>query len=119
MEMFTVYHLCDLRPAEQRRAEHNFEILDIQHKAELHVASKIFKNPTATAAYMKAAEVTASCKDQVFSLTNNIEHAWTLNKQVKSTGLSNRSTSVGDVVLDSLGIAWMCDFSGWKKLHGF
>lgn len=59
---------------------------------------------------------TVECEDleQVFALTNHIEQNWTTNKEViwfKSKRV--RSTSVGDVVIDSTGKKFSVGMTGY------
>lgn len=45
-----------------------------------------------------AAAVQTNSLDEAYQLTNNIDQHWTENQGVKASGLSLRSTSVGDVL---------------------
>ena len=59
---------------------------------------------------------TVECEDleDVFALTNHIEHNWTTNKEViwkKSERV--RSTSVGDVIIDSTGKKFAVAVTGY------
>lgn len=63
------------------------------------------------------AEVDCETIDEVFELTNSIEHYWGENKQVQTFGGPFRSTSVGDVVKDvSTQKVYRCEAVGWKEL---
>ena len=57
--------------------------------------------------------------EQVFALTNHIDHSWTKNPEVvwHATGVQLRSTSAGDVILayDS-GQAWLVMPIGLQEL---
>lgn len=69
------------------------------------------------AEYEKVAEVECEDLEDVFRVTNHINHNWTLNPQVtmyKAGGV--RSTSVGDVVVDEHGKVFLCDMAGWKEI---
>ena len=80
--------------------------------------------------YVKVAEVTlgnvtveANLED-VFRLTNHIDHDWTKNPEVKAFGNEHRafgnehrSTSVGDIVVTETGDRYICQSFGWKKLE--
>ena len=67
--------------------------------------------------YVLAAEVKAETLEQAFEVTNHITHDWRENEEVVSTtGLSRRSTSVGDVVVDNDGQPWLCEMADWTKL---
>lgn len=64
------------------------------------------------------------CKlDQVFDLTNHSapgvpEEGWHLGEKVNYLGTpgGTRSTSVGDVVVDELDQAWLCQPIGWGRI---
>jgi hypothetical protein len=60
--------------------------------------------------YEEVATVEAIDVDHVFNLTNNIDHDWITNPEVLSRNFSScRSTSVGDIVVDTeYGEAWRC-----------
>jgi hypothetical protein len=68
--------------------------------------------------YTHVADVVAPL-EQVFALTNHIDHDWTSNLEVvwHAPGASLRSTSVGDVILDvESGQAWMIMPIGLQEL---
>ena len=68
--------------------------------------------------YTHVADVEAPL-EQVFALTNHIDHAWTENPQVvwHATTAPLRSTSVGDVILSyESGLAWLILPIGLQEL---
>jgi hypothetical protein len=66
--------------------------------------------------YEVVAIVESETIDSVFHLTNNIDDSWTKNKEVCAVRPSIRSTSVGDVVVDSNGKRFLCMSAGWKEI---
>lgn len=69
--------------------------------------------------FEKVAEVECENLGCLYKLTNHINSDWTTNPEVKwrkGSGRNTRSTSVGDVVVDSNGNALMCMSVGWKKI---
>jgi hypothetical protein len=65
------------------------------------------------------AEVDSENLEEIFELTNHIEHSWTQNKKV--TVIANnsvRSTSVGDLVLIN-GKYFVCKDTGWSVTTDF
>ena len=71
------------------------------------------------APYHRVATVTAPALHAVYGLTNHGAHAadWPDNPGVQlHTRLPVRSTSVGDVVRDPAGTAWLCVAVGWQPL---
>jgi hypothetical protein len=67
--------------------------------------------------YEDVATVEAIDADDVFNLTNHIDHDWTTNPEVLSCNASCRSTSVGDVIVDTEnGKAWRCVPHGWETI---
>jgi hypothetical protein len=73
----------------------------------------------------KVAMVRATKLGQVFELTNHIEGSWTQNPEILGLqtntpwGINPRSTSVGDVILDPQGKAWIVAPMGFKELENF
>ena len=67
--------------------------------------------------YKFVAVVDASNIDDVFEATNHIRSDWQENDNVQSFGQDNRSTSVGDIVInmDTLE-SYLCDSFGWKEI---
>jgi hypothetical protein len=60
------------------------------------------------------AEVDSESLEEIFELTNHINHSWTQNKKVTVvTRNSVRSTSVGDLVLIN-GKYFVCEATGWS-----
>jgi hypothetical protein len=54
--------------------------------------------------------------DLVFEQTNNVDKSWTDNPGVKVVRKNPRSTSVGDVIVTSKDIVYICLPIGWKNL---
>lgn len=75
------------------------------------------------AAYRRVAEVETTREqnplNQVFERTNHVDCAWTDHPEVvwHATDRPLRSTSIGDVIVDAIGQAWMVMPSGFKLLH--
>jgi hypothetical protein len=68
--------------------------------------------------YAKVAVVETESVDDVFGLTNHIDHDWTLNPQVvEVVPGGQRPTSVGDVVVTPEGKKMYCDSVGWKEIE--
>ena len=63
--------------------------------------------------YELVANVETTELEDVFRLTNHIE--WEKNSQVEEVKPS-RSTSVGDIVVDATGHAFLCERIGWKEI---
>ena len=61
--------------------------------------------------------VDSNSLDEVFRLTNHIDHAWTDNEEVEPVGPQHRSTSVGDLVQLPTGKWYLCDLVGWKEIE--
>lgn len=56
--------------------------------------------------------------ERLFELTNHIDGDWTMNPACKVVGVGQqRSTSVGDVVMDKHGIFWLCARVGWQRVY--
>ncbi len=64
----------------------------------------------------KVAEVVCDELGDVFRITNHIDKSWQENEEVTFSVKSARSTSIGDVVIDSTGLAFLCDHVGWKRI---
>lgn len=58
------------------------------------------------------AEVECGALEDVFYLTNHVDHAWWENEGVTCVKQS-RSTSVGDVVVTEDGTKFLCRGTGW------
>lgn len=58
------------------------------------------------------AEVECAQFEDVFYLTNHVDHAWWENEGVTCVKQS-RSTSVGDVVVTEDGTKFLCRGTGW------
>lgn len=67
--------------------------------------------------YQPIAVVRCASVDEVFPITNHIDHDWTTNEQVVKCDGRQRSTSVGDIAVDcETGIAWACRSVGWDEI---
>ncbi|GIC77728.1 hypothetical protein [Moritella sp. F3] len=64
-----------------------------------------------------AAKVIATDIDEVFTLTNSINHFWGDNEQVEliSENTFNSSTSIGDVIIVE-GRTLICACAGWQDI---
>ena len=61
------------------------------------------------------AEVDSDNLEEIFQLTNHIDHSWTQNKKVTViTKNKVRSTSVGDLVFVN-GKNFVCESVGWSE----
>lgn len=60
------------------------------------------------------AEVEAKDLEEVFRITNHIDHAWWENPEVKWHKPNSRSTSVGDIVIGESEVQYRCDNIGWS-----
>ena len=101
--------------------------MDIQERYAVYHANDLFAIITPQAAhwfrdrsryYTHVADVVASL-EQVFALTNHIDHPWTSNPQVvwHTTAAPVRSTSVGDVIVSlESGQAWLVMPIGLQEL---
>jgi len=67
--------------------------------------------------YRLVAEVDAKGLEEVFGLTNDLGHGWTLNPGVRGLVPRQRSTSVGDVVVGPDGRIWRCEPIGWSEIQ--
>lgn len=69
--------------------------------------------------YEKVAEVEGDQLGLAFQLTNSIDMLWFKSKDPRLTvvGGSGRSTSVGDVVVTSDGVAHRCQTVGWSTIE--
>ena len=60
------------------------------------------------------AEVDSENLEEIFELTNHIDHSWTQNKKVTVVAKNPvRSTSVGDLVFVN-GKYFVCEATGWS-----
>lgn len=62
------------------------------------------------------AQVDTDDLDAVFELTNHISDDWTKNPGVRAIAKHPRSTSVGDVVVNSQENVFICLPVGWKEI---
>jgi len=69
--------------------------------------------------YDKVAVVEADDVEEVFAMTNHIDHPWTDNDGVVElpAGRQVRSTSVGDVVVTPDGKKMYCNPMGWEEIR--
>ena len=66
--------------------------------------------------YKHVANVEAEGVDKVFELTNHITSNWEDNRGVMVIQRGNRSTSVGDIVVDTdAGVKHLCESAGWTE----
>jgi len=101
--------------------------MNIQERYAVYHANDLFAMITPQGAhwyadrskhYTHVADVVASL-EQVFALTNHIDHPWTSNPEVvwHSTVSAVRSTSVGDVIVSQQsGQAWLVLSTGLQEL---
>jgi hypothetical protein len=67
--------------------------------------------------YFHVATVHCSGLESAFYLTNHVSHDWTTNSEVIWRNPSqHRSTSVGDVIEDSVGNQFRCKMAGWEQI---
>ena len=70
--------------------------------------------------YQAKSIVLASSLDEVYLVTNDGELSSRQERTVIPLGCEwFRSTSVGDVVIESTGRAFLCNNGGWTPLRGF
>ncbi len=74
------------------------------------------EHPTFPGDYALAGRVHSDQLDIVFEQTNNICAPWTENDLVEAEPGTQRSTSVGDVVVTPDGRHWRCDNCGWTEI---
>ena len=61
--------------------------------------------------------VDSNSLEEIFRLTNHIDHPWPGNEEVEVVnGANHRSTSVGDLVQLGTGDWYLCEMVGWKKV---
>jgi hypothetical protein len=115
-KVFLVYHLTDTRPRAEQQLSHNYALLDIGSDPDQAV--ELLRKPASNGEYRLVAEVRAEGLDDVFQLTNSIDAPWWGNDgvQAKFSGNGCRSTSVGDIVVDSAGVGHFCDRIGWVNV---
>jgi hypothetical protein len=67
--------------------------------------------------FTRVATVEAKALDDVWELTNHVDRDWTTNAAVTLVAPGpHRSTSVGDVVVDPDGTAWMVAGVGFTRM---
>ena len=67
--------------------------------------------------FKKVAIVECYNMEDVFRVTNHIDESWTKNPEVLEViGVGNRSTSVGDIVIDSDNRKFYCEITGWQEI---
>jgi hypothetical protein len=115
------YHVINTAKKEQAMPRYAvYHTLD-QMQMVLHDERQWFDRRAT--AYLRVAEVETPRQqkplDQVFERTNHVDTAWTDNPEVVwyATDRPLRSTSVGDVIVDASGRAWMVMPSGFKLLR--
>ena len=65
--------------------------------------------------FRKVAIVECEGLEDVFRITNHIDHSWLTNPEVLWHVPTSRSTSVGDVVEDENERLHLCDICGWRE----
>lgn len=78
--------------------------------------TQVDSNRTWPQDFTPVAELATDDLDEIFRLTNSIGQPWTQNTGVRCLLPNARSTSVGDMVVDSKGKVWLCCLIGWKEL---
>jgi len=73
------------------------------------------KDSLKEAAMKLAAVVETFDLDEAYKLTNNIDTPWPANEGVEATGLSLRSTSVGDVLVKGMTY-YVVESEGYREL---
>jgi len=66
--------------------------------------------------FTHVANVECADLEKVFYLTNHVDCSWLEHAEVEVLVETARSTSVGDIVVDSEGNIFLCMSSGWKNL---
>jgi hypothetical protein len=54
--------------------------------------------------------------EEAYRLTNNFDRPWTENDKVKAYGSKRRSTSIGDVFESPVGVYYVVEVFGYRKL---
>lgn len=67
--------------------------------------------------YQLAAVVFTDDLDNAFHLTNHVTCDWTENSNVFASSGPQRSTSVGDIVMDADGKMHVCLPFGWQQIE--
>ena len=88
----------------------------LQIQAQL--AAEVLRGENSYLQFVDAAQVQAANKGAVFELTNTIDSPWFLSHQdrVVPTGLSRRSTSTNDVIVDDDGKPHLIKMVGFEAL---
>lgn len=108
MPVYRLFHVSPDRDAENRDAQVEAWFSAQQENPEPAIRLGILR---------EVARVEAMTIDDVFGLTNHIERRWQENEGVLEAQAGARSTSVGDIVIDTeTQIAWLCARFGWKAL---
>lgn len=68
------------------------------------------------AGFVHAANVQAGSLDEVYLITNTVDHPWTQNEGVDSIVGPTRSTSVGDEIEAPDGSRWAVASRGFKRV---
>lgn len=67
--------------------------------------------------YREVARVECATLEEVFPLTNHIDHNWTENTGITQCADDARSTSIGDLVKDTDdGLIYACKLVGWELI---
>jgi hypothetical protein len=75
-------------------------------------------SPKFPAGYKPVAEIESPNLGETFRITNHIDSNWEKNPEVvRLMEKGNRSTSVGDVMLENDGTAHRCEMSGWSVIE--
>lgn len=67
-------------------------------------------------AYNLVAHVQTTDTEKAFRLTNHIDADWKTNHGVSPASGPQRSTSVGDLIVDNNGVAWLVCGIGFEAL---
>lgn len=96
----------------------------VYHMKEWHTVWKKEDMPEFPKEYRLVARLETNDLEEVFYLTNHIDHSWYENDGILWCEKDARSTSVGDVVVVDYGNdrdcglkkVYMCASSGWEEL---
>ena len=93
---------------------HNFKFMEYSIAALSTDKPAILGNVKVTA----VAHVETGSLEEAYRLTNNIDTGWEENKKVQVIGMTknHRSTSVGDILMDTDGGFHIVEPSGFRKL---
>lgn len=114
--MVKVYHLMvpmrDLTPDKSKQVYFN-----LTFKPTKDLIGRVWSDMYQGLGYQLVAEVDSNDLEQVFDLTNHIDHDWTTNDKVDEFNpmTGKRSTSVGDI-FERDGKYYFVDNSGFGEL---